>query len=468
MPSKRKIFLPLFFVILVIVILITYLRFLSPLALDINKFQREEYNTVFVSMFPIDNYNGETFSYYYAQNVVMSEYELTSCNQFKKYLNAVSKSGNEVSLVYLGVDPTKVSAEEIQLLMQMMPQTAFNIVLPYYPIEYWTKMRVSDIRSALNKYYTFINGLMDSPNCFTYFFSKEWLLCNPANYSDKNNLTPEISDSIISQCNISYPYYMTQSNLDSTFNTFTQLIDSYRREAYSAITSLTDLEVIFFGDSIIGNYTDSTSIPGVVNGLTGARTFNCGYGGNTATDTGEDISLTGIADAFINKDISNVPVDTQVHKGLTEYISTSDHSTSKVFVINYGLNDYYRGLPLMDEKNSDNPHTYYGAINSAVKKLQSAYPDAYIILMTPNFTTYFTNGEEIMGEEAGALIDYVNAVKAVVQNDTTGNVLILDNYSELGINAENSTDYLLDGCHPNEQTRFIIGKRICDKLTTLR
>ena len=60
--------------------------------------------------------------------------------------------------------------------------------------------------------------------------------------------------------------------------------------------------------------------------------------------------------------------------------------------------------------------------------------------------------------------DYTDAVIALSKEL---DVELLDNYHELGINAENHFTYLADGCHPNETGRFMIGQRIALKLNNL-
>ena len=90
------------------------------------------------------------------------------------------------------------------------------------------------------------------------------------------------------------------------------------RTPFNVYPDLSDHCLVFFGDSVIGNYTDSASIPGVVAGLTGAAVYNCGYGGNSAA-LGEErtISLPGIVDAFFQGNLSVLPSDFQVYQGVS-------------------------------------------------------------------------------------------------------------------------------------------------------
>ena len=127
-----------------------------------------------------------------------------------------------------------------------------------------------------------------------------------------------------------------------------------------------------------------------------------------------------------------------------------------MFVINYGLNDYYNGAALVSEDPYD-ISTYGGALRGGIQKLKEAYPDAQIVLMTPNFTTYFDYGQGRNSEEGGMLEDYAKLALEVAKEQQ---IEVLDNYHELPITKENWKDYQDDGCHLNERGRFLLGSRI--------
>ena len=107
--------------------------------------------------------------------------------------------------------------------------------------------------------------------------------------------------------------------------------------------------------------------------------------------------------------------------------------------------------------------TYQGALRAGIKKLQEAYPETQILLMTPNFTTYSECGKVQISEVGGVLEEYVEAVLSLAEECE---VNVLDNYHELPITLENWKKYLADGCHLNERGRFLVGKRIAQKLKT--
>ena len=105
------------------------------------------------------------------------------------------------------------------------------------------------------------------------------------------------------------------------------------------------------------------------------------------------------------------------------------------FAVNFGLNDYFIGLPADDDAYPYNSKSYAGALRLGVKLLKEAFPDADIFIMSPNFTSYYGYGSIPQSENGGTLRDYVAAAKEAAADM---NVHFLDNYTELGINRTNS------------------------------
>ena len=158
-----------------------------------------------------------------------------------------------------------------------------------------------------------------------------------------------------------------------------------------------------------------------------------------------------------------LPSDSQACLGMEAYMSDGAR-IPYCFVINYGLNDYYNGAPILTNDSYD-IYSFCGAYRYAVKVLKENFPNARIILTTPNFTTYFNNGMDYKSEYNHSITDYVDAL---IDLAAELNVELLDNYNEMGINAENHIYFLSDGCHPNENGRFLMAERIVQKLSETR
>uniref|UniRef100_UPI004055B95C SGNH/GDSL hydrolase family protein n=1 Tax=Acetatifactor sp. TaxID=1872090 RepID=UPI004055B95C len=455
--KKHIIFISIaIFIITISTLFLFFLPSLKALKSDFSRIASEEYDTVFLSMFPIGNYDEADFVYWRGQNTLKTSYELSGMTDLRTYMKKITESGNFVNTVYLGVRPDKLAPDKLLELIREYPAIHFHIVLAHPAIDYWTELSGDKRTSLLGEYRHLTDTLLPESNVSVYSFLREWLMCNPTNYDDTFLTTVDASLTIFLHCDRSKEYYITPDTVDRVFAELSALIEKEAAQP-PVYPDLIGHKIVFFGDSVFANYTDNLSIPGVVNALTGAKVYNCGYGGNTASDYFADpITLPGIVNAFINEDISSIPTEEQIYNGMSQYFNDTSSTDNLCFVINYGLNDYFIGAPVTAENPYDTG-SYIGAFRTSIETLQNAFPDAQIILMAPNFTSYFENGTEKMSETGGILTDYVDAIVAL---GTEYEVDIINNYAELGIDATNHGLYLLDGCHPNQQTRFTIGSRI--------
>ncbi len=454
----KRIALLFIIILLVAVIFIIFTLLATPQARksDYTRISSEEYDTVFLSMFPITNYNEDDYSYYRAQTILKTSYNIPDLSTLQSYLKRIAASGNTVSTIYLGIRPEKIAADKLRRVLSEYPSVNYHIILSYPEANYWRSLSQQDLQEHLEQYRQLTDILLPESNISLYLFSQEWLLCNPANYEDVFLTNKDISHTLMVNCDRDHHYVITAENVDTVFADFSQLLKNIHSDT-TVYADLSDFKIVFLGDSVIGNYTNSASIPGVVGGLTDAMVFNCGFGGGTAAHYPDcPVTLTDIVEALLQKDLSVLPKDYQVYNGVSEYIQDTSSSEQLCFIINYGLNDYFHGVPITTEDSHDTS-SYSGALRTAIEKLQQAYPSAQIILMAPNFTSYFNNGKDYNSEVGGTLKDYVNAVISIGKEY---NLQVLNNYADLNINAHNHGTYLVDGCHPNEATRFTIGERI--------
>lgn len=450
----------LVFTLAVSIWLFLYRPFSGELRADYQNLESGNYELVFLSMYPIDNYTEEAFATRYGMSPLLTSYEIPNFSILKKYVEKINDAGT-ASIVYLGVRPEKLDAAQLAELLLTYPHITFEVLLPYPSMDYWLSLSEQKCNNLLEAYREFIPPMLNHGNVFLYCFSNwEWLISNKDNYEDYFLTTPEISEYIMFHMGDRYIYYISDGETPATasIDSLAALI-AQNRDTPIEYPDLSDWNIVFFGDSVIGNYTDNTCISHVVGTLTGAGVYNMGYGGTRmTTDPEGPLSMPEILNAFLSQNPGLLPEDCQARIGMTEYYK--DAPTGQLcFVINYGLNDYFSGLPMY----SDDPYdvyTFMGATRASVKALREAHPDAYILLNTPNFTSYFEYGTE-PHYESYTIVDYVNALKELA---TELDISLLDNYNELGWNAENLSIYSDDGCHPNEVGRFLIGQRIAQKL----
>ncbi len=424
---------------------------------DYQQLASTEYDTVFFSMYPIDSFREEDFSYYRGMTLCKSTYCIPSLSVLKDYLRQAARSGNQITTAYLGIRPELAEPRKLQKLLARYPDIHFEILLPCSSAEYWKSLSQKDYERTLSAFCSLLATAAEIPNANFYFYdAEEWLISNPGNYLDDGSVNEDIAGMLVTHSDSDHGYLVTAENAESDAWNLTSLTGALRAASLS-YPDLDGSRIVFFGDSVIGNSTDSTSIPGVVAGLTGAEIYNCGYGGNSAAMAPDiPISLPGIVDAFFREDLSVLPRDTQVYAGISDYLENASSDKPLCFVIYYGLNDYFSGYPISSEDPYDIT-TYSGAVRTAVRLIRANAPDAQIILCAPNFSAIFENGTEPHGVDGSVLTDYVDALLALSEELQTD---ALDTYHDLGITPENQGEYLADQVHPNNICRFRIGSAL--------
>lgn len=424
----------------------------ASLQSDLCRISRKTYDTVFLSMYPIETYDEADYLYFRAMTVLKTSFLLPDFSSLQKYMEYITRSGNQISTVYLGVRPDKITAGEISSLAAAYPELAFEVIIAYPSIEYWRHLSDFRYEQTLAAYCDFLSAVSDASDMHVYFFSaEEWLISNPGLYTGEWRLTPDAARFVMTNSDIFHSYQVTPDNA-AKLSSGLRRLTAAQRTAPTAYPDLRDTAIVFFGDSVIGNYTDGMSIPGVVRGLTGASVYNLGYNGNSAAMHEKAvITLPGIADAFARQDISVLPRDTQLYSGFLEYEINPPKTDCKLcFIISYGLNDYFQQNPISSEDPYDIT-TYSGAIRTAVCCLREHYGDARIFHCTPTYTALSDEGNSL------SLEDYVSAV---IDISREMNVEIIDNYGSLGINEKNHGVYLADKVHPTERGRFMVAQEI--------
>lgn len=441
---------------IVVVLAVCFGPVCSSVLRDFGRLMNEDYDTVVMSMYPIDNYKEEDYMYYRGMDAVKMIYDIPSIDVARVYLMAAKRSGNTIGRVYLGVDPEETATDDLVKLLDENPGIAFEIVLAYPQIGYWTDMKEERFERILEQYHDTVQAVEGRPLVTVYSFgSEEWLIANPRHYDGLYNTTESISEFLMCNTDRNHPYLINSTNMDSKLSNYHNLYEKYIR--WEAPADASHMEIVFFGDSIIGNYTDDMSIPEVVSMMNGATVYNLGYGGISAAECeGSAFSFPAVVDAFLAKDVSRLPADSQAYAGLSEYLQSSDEAKPKAFIINYGMNDYYLGVPVEGGEMRD-VRTYAGALRSGIEALREAYPGAQIVILTPHFTSSYDFGKEPSCETGGTLEEYADAVIAVADEY---NLIILDNFRELPVTPENWLEYQPDGTHLNERGRFIVGDRI--------
>jgi len=426
----------------------------------LQKLSAETYDSIFLAQYTLENYSVEDFETFRGVSPIIATYEMKELSEISNCLKAAFESDNVIEHVYLGLDPEvmwKNSGEnteewlmavgqELCTIFVKYPDVTFEILLYYPELSHWTQMSVDELNIYTKNIEKLTIALESFGNIRIYFPGmEEWLIANPSNYEDTYEVTPEIAGALMRLAFCDQRNQVNVENVQDTLLAFTQYILSQKSEP-TGYSDLSDWNIVFFGDSIMGNYDGSLSIPGVVKGLSGAHVYNYGVGGTPAGDFAQRI------DDFMNQSIGE-----SRDEELFPYDKVENDADMLCFVIHYGLNDYFSGAPVDNPEEEYDTNTYAGCLRSGTRKLQECYPNAKIILMPPPFTITFTNGTEIKSAEGGVLTDYVDVAISVAKEM---GVECLESYYTLNMNEDNEHIYLADGCHYNEYGRFLTGSRI--------
>lgn len=424
--------------------------------LDYQQIASTEYDTVFLSMYPIDTYLEEDYAYFRGMTLFKSSYCIPSLSVLTDYMLRIADSENHVTTAYLGIRPELTNPEKLRKLLAQYPDITFEIVLPYPSADYWQSLSQEDYEQILAAYCGFLTAAPDLQEANFYFFgANEWLIANPANYLDQWSVNEDIARMLMTYSDKDHDSLVTAESAAAYAETLTSLTHSLRA-APPTYPDMSNYCIVFFGDSVIGNYTDSTSIPEAVSGLTGAEVYNCARGGDSS------LMGPGFVDAFFREDLSELPEDSQVYAGTASYLDNKPVNKQLCFVINYGLNDYFHGIPATCAEDPGNGLlSYHGAMQTVVELIREHVPDAQIIVCTPNFSAAFENGMEPHGANDDILENYAVALLSLAEEL---DIDVLDNYYGLGITPENEGQYLADQVHPNEACRFRIASELAKLL----
>lgn len=478
----------------------------APMREDFTLLAMEDYNSVFFSNFPINHFSEEDYESYYGFNLLKTSYCIPDIETLNEYFIRMSESQNNVTTVYLGIRPDYITAEELLNLVDTWEDIQFEVIMAYPSLEYWYALDDEKYSVKLSDYMNFVTTLMPcyetnsqlQDNLSLYFYnSSEWLVGNRANYdyydyynNDNNynyysnndnhddfntiynilihynnyfSVNEGIAGLLSMYSNPEYKYQLTLENYNEILEDFELLVNNCRSGRESVYPDLSDWDVIFFGDSVIA-FSTTSSIPDAFSGLTGAHTYNCGRGGSSASMLQSAFpGIPSVIDSFLSEDLTPFVNNFQIYTGMSDYFENSDENRQKCFIINLGLNDYFYGFPVKSDDPYD-PNTYTGALRMAIEKLQDAYPNAVIVLMTPNFTSLFNNGLQPLSDAGDILPDYVAAVISICHEK---NLPFYDSYNLLGINSSNYTEYLMDDCHPNEATRYAMARGLAQLMTAV-
>ena len=429
----------------------------APKAKTHKLLQTSEYNCVFLSMFPIETYSEEDFSYFRALDVLKLTEVIPNAKVMKSYLADVRQSENELTSIYLGVDPKKVTAAEILEWKSAFPEASFEVFPAYIRLSDWTKSL--SLEKTYNAYLSLAEGLVEKEGIHVYsFFAQEWLIADDANYESKKGilLAKDVATRLFIYGDVDHNCDLKPESMALYFDEFNRLVTNAKSNGYR-FPDLSSYDIIFLGDSIIGRFTGHSSIPELVASLTNARTYNFGYGGSSAAGNLPNSGPNLLA-AYLTGQIADLPAEVPIHDGiikrLSDEASPSDQTT--VFVLHFGLNDYFQAYAIDNPSDPKDSSTFCGALRGMIETLKKERPNAKLVLIAPNGITSYHAGADIKGAGGAPLADYVDAI---VRLGEEYQIPVINDFVDV-IPSSVAKYYLEDDIHPNENGRYRISKAV--------
>lgn len=464
---------------------------------DLSILSTESYDGVFLSMYDISPYPVENFPYYLGiDRMIKTSHCIRSTEELDEYLSAVFSSGNGLRCVYIGLEPLLLwknadndilkikAAFEAYLfpLADACPETSFEFYLSYPSMEHWLSVSEQERNTAYVLYREFAQLLDGRANvCAYYVGGQEWLIQSSDHYLNDFTTTEEISEVIFLLTHNDDHLKINSGNAAAMVAETAALVQQ-QLSAPSRYPDLSDWDIVFLGDSVIGNYSGPLSIPGVIHSFSNASVFNCAQGGALASHADpNDFSFPDMAASLLAKVQENGSQESSSQPDLTQKNSSQESSRLSgheqgvlafseaghegrqlCFVINYGLNDYFCGRTVENPGNPLDVSTYAGGLRIGISALREAYPDALFLLMSPGKTTYFKNGAEPQSATGSSLEVYRNLCASLAEEQ---DILFLDFYDAFPGGETTLTEVLSDGAHYNEYGRYLAGLRILDFLS---
>lgn len=430
-----------------------------------------EYEAVFLSMYSLEHYEEEDFRTYRGLTTLKVEPELCNAMELLGILEELFSGGTSPERIYLGIDPVKLEQhlrweeeldwqETIAAFIQEHEEVQWELLLSYPSLAEWQRLSENEQQQAIAGYGRAMDALASLENLLLFYVGgQEWLICNQSNYTGDGILNSSVTLNILLNVFCDRNFLVTEDNREAMLEELAESLDIWRTKSSYVKVGEGDT-LVFLGDSVIGNYSDSLSIPGVVENFTGARCINCGYGGISLSAGSFNIVGADVVSALCNGNQIEIPEGKPACSGIREFRQSGAINGRLVFFLNYGINDYLLGHPV-ESSDSHEVTTYAGAMRTVIEQLQEAYPDAEIVVMTPSFIKYNDNGTWITGDTGGGLAEYVEAAIEVAEEY---GLLYMNNYTDMEAYIAKKNVLSADGIHPNERGRFYIGMRICEIL----
>lgn len=430
-----------------------------------------EYEAAFLAMYSLESFDKEDFQNYRGVAMLKIEPVLDNSLELLGVLEQLLSCDELPERIYLGIDPMKMERhftweEEldwqrtIAALVREHEEISWEVLLAYPSLAEWQLLTETERAQGIAGYRRAMETLTSLENLLLFYIgSQEWLICNQDNYIEDGTLNVSVTHTMMLNVFCDQNYMVTADNQEELLEELEETLGVWLQNPPYVKTRADDT-LVFLGDSIFGNYIDSSSIPGVVAYFTAANCINCGYGGICLSAGNSGTPGIDVIANLCNGQTGAIPEDVAAYSGIQDFVQDREDKGNLTFFINYGINDYLTGKPIESEDKYA-VNSYTGAMRTGIEQLQMSYPDAEIVVLTPSYITFWDCGTQIADENGGILKEYAEAAIEVAREY---GLPYMNIYEDLEICAETEDILLADGVHLNGQGRFRLGMMICEKI----
>ena len=262
-------------------------------------------------------------------------------------------------------------------------------------------------------------------------------------------------------------------------------------DGFSLFASKKAPEIVLLGDSIVGTPVDGVDFAECLEQAVGMTVQNGGFGGTCASydiehaypaDVSGQLSLAQISRAIAAGDFSVQLAQTaygeryfdvfgqalEYFPGRVEELEQVDFKGVKYLVIEHGTNDYNKGVLVDNATDQYDETTFAGALRTSIERLQKAYPDLQILLMTPTWCCIIKDTASYPCDETdwgGGYLEVYAEAELLVAKEY--DLPILDNYHESGIGRDTMAQFLHDGIHLSLSGQQLLAKKLADFILEL-
>lgn len=451
-----------------------YLAKMEELQSWLDMWEKGGYEAVFLSMYSLESFEEEDFHSYRGVDTLKIDLVFENALELQGALSKLLACHTQPQRIYLGIDPMKLERHllwereldwqaSVAAFVEEQEEIEWEMLLAYPSFGEWQSMTEEGREQGIAGYGRAMEALTSLENLLLFYVGdQEWLICNEQNYVGEGVLNASVTHRLFLHIFCDQGYRVTADNLKERLRELEETLGAWRQDP-PFVKERSDVVLVFLGDSMFGNYTDSTGVPGVVENFTKARCINCGYGGICLAQGMGDISGMDVITNLCSGQVGNIPKEKAAYDGIQEFAGVKTDSGRLVFILNYGVNDYLFGNTVSAEDKYMTT-SYLGAMRTAVEQLRASYPDAEILILTPGYITFQNCGTEIVGENGALLEEYVEAALQVAREYDLPSINM---YAEMEAYARNEKILTADGVHPNEQGRFFLGMKLCEKLNVM-